>query len=243
MYGSIKESDYGIVLAEHFAADHAVFYEVQMQRAAGRRADIVLAAPGYLHVIEIKKSLSLALLSQAIYWRPYAKYVSIGIPEGKRGHWNAVLPCIAAYGLGVYAITHPWYGKAHGEVKEVQSPELRGTNENQLRDSLHELQKTYSEPGNADNRYVTPFKLTTMAILAHIQENGPTPIAKLAKIITHHYDTNRSFRAGVANAIRWKLTPEISRLNMQKIRGQNVVVLRETPELSSSEIALIFGPE
>lgn len=241
--GPVKESEYGLIVAEHFAGTHAVYYEVQIPKTLGRRADIVLSTPGHLHVIEVKKSLTLALLSQAIHWRPFAKYVSIAIPAGKRHYWDAVLPCIAQYGLGVYMVTLPWYGREHGKVKELHAPELRGTNENRLRDALHELQKTYSEPGNANNQYVTAFKITTMAVLAYITEYGPTPLARLAKVINHHYDTNKSFRSGITNAIRWKLTPEVSRLDIQKTRGQNVVVLRDTPELSSSEVALIFGPQ
>ncbi len=65
---------------------YMVFSEVS-PRYSSRRADVVGINSESVSVVELKLSLSLDLLDQAVYWakRKYANYVFIAIPWNRKG--------------------------------------------------------------------------------------------------------------------------------------------------------------
>jgi len=139
-------------------------------------ADIVAVLDNKIWVVELKKSLSLQLLDQAIYRCARVHYVSIGIPSRKYnlGRKNyAVRTILDHYGIGVFMVG------VSGRLDEERKPRL---NEDPFR---YDLNKTFkalhpkmkqNKAGSLPGNNWTPWKEWKADVEHIVAENpGITP--------------------------------------------------------------------
>lgn len=166
-----------------------VYQEVKNLRT-GHRADIIAVKEDVRWVIELKLSLSLRLIEQAVSWKKYAHFVSIAVPKWKRN--NVTLDICKHFGVGLL------YGCDLHEVLPPQkhdSPVLAAT-------PLYDKQKEFANAGNNVNGAYTPYKATMEQVLAYIQMN---PGCRLKDIVDHvqtHYRTLATAKSCISKSVR-----------------------------------------
>lgn len=105
----MKESDLFIYIKDYFLANPNNEIYTEVLGLGGGRPDIVLRTnKKIITIIEMKTTLSMNLLEQAINWRYKANYVYIAIPEPKTKNINGFARKILAdYGIGLLFIDIP----------------------------------------------------------------------------------------------------------------------------------------
>lgn len=181
----------------------------------GSVADIVAERDGIIWAIETKTTLTIALIDQIIAWKPYAHYISVGIPHGKKSGRGgrrfgiSILHLMDHYGFGIIT--------AKGDhVTEVFKPTLNKNMINRLKFSLREEQKDYVEAGSANGGYWTPFKKTSEDVINFIKENKGCDIKDLVSGIEHHYASNSSARASITKYLQDGVIPGVKVVNDDK---------------------------
>jgi hypothetical protein len=165
----------------------------------GKVADIV-ATSGYLTwIIECKRSLSLALLEQAMIWKQYgvAHYLSVATPYKfhiVRGG-QAAIWFLRQQGIGLIYV-RPY------EVHQNIPAKLYRRAFTSLRKSLNDRQKTYVKAGNADGRYWTPFQETCRTLRRFVGENPGVCLKDAINGIRHHYSSDSSARACISQYLQ-----------------------------------------
>lgn len=215
------ESTYAEAVRDYYATKFDVYCEVQYAYKR-QRADIVVDQRDCLHVIEVKTSLALSLLTQAVSWREKAKLISIAIPEHhRRIHWPAVEPCVNYYGFGVILASRDrasvmieprLYEKAHERI---------------LRSMLHKDQRN-TKPGNADNVFIPPYRITAERVVDYINRHGPTTVGEITREVNHHYQNRKSFAASLKKLIRENASG-FNTLMLQKVGPNNWVTTKPNP--------------
>lgn len=148
----MKETDLAKPIIDYLESFHwDVYQEVPCGSGV---ADILAVLDKRIWVVELKKSLSLQLLDQAIYRHYRVNYVSVGIPRPKTYNpeikGTAVNHILNSYGIGVFMV-----GGRKGILKE-RSPILNrrpyfSENIEKILKSLHpkmKQNKAGSRPGN-----------------------------------------------------------------------------------------------
>ena len=148
-------------------------------------ADILAVLDKRIWVVELKKSLSLQLLDQAIYRCARVHYVSIGIPSRKYnlGRKNyAVKTILDHYGIGVFMVG------ASGRLAEERKPRL---NEDPFHFDLEETLKALhpkmkqNKAGSTPGNNWTPWKEWKRDVARIVSENpGITPKEMVEKLKT-----------------------------------------------------------
>jgi hypothetical protein len=185
-----------------------VHQEVAIAGGGSSRADIVGTQGQLLYVVEVKASLSLALIEQAIHWLPYAHYVSVAIPKPTRGWRRGVTrgarlaeQILRERGIGLLHVSpdrYAQYAGAAGQVTVELAPTIgrrRVILADRLRRVLSDETRTYAEAGNAENRYWTPFRRTCDEVRRAIQNCGPLTTKQLVERIRHHYASDATARS------------------------------------------------
>lgn len=180
----------------------------------GNRADIVAVQGRLVWVIETKTAFNAEVIGQAMAWRPYAHYISVGTPDRRR--WDSAtqlfLRIVKLDGIG-WLTPQPAMGGAW-ETREARPPRLfrRPPLVDRLRNALREEHKTFATPGTS-SRYWTPFKETTRA-LEQCVVNGPAtgvPLKEIVTLIKHHYARNST---AVSCLRDWLLEGRIPQLEL-----------------------------
>ena len=146
-------------------------------------ADILAVLDKKIWVVELKKSLSLQLLDQAIYRCARVHYVSIGIPirnyDIERKNF-AVRTILDHYGIGVFMVG------VSGGLFEKRSPRL---NENPFSYDLHKTFKALhpkmklNNAGSVPGNNWTPWKEWKKNVEKIVAENpGITPKEMVVKL-------------------------------------------------------------
>lgn len=164
----------------------------------GRVADIV-ATSGYLTwVIECKKSLSLALLDQALMWKRFgsANYISVAVPYKVRRGSHAAEWFLRQNGIGLITVR-----EHDGTYQEIPASLYRKAFSS-LRKSLNDRQKTYAPAGNADGRYWTPFQETCRVLKRFVDENPGACLKDAINGIRHHYSSDSTARACISQYLQ-----------------------------------------
>jgi hypothetical protein len=179
-----------------------IYQEVQTR--GGGRADIVAVRGILVFVVEVKASLSLRLLDQAVEWLAQAHYVAIATPPVRTGFF--VHRCLRDLGIGRF---HSRAG-CGGEGCDLHEPaELhRWAEPKRIRAVLHESQKT-AIAGSNGGGYWTPFRQTCTALVEFVSANPGCTLKAAIDGIRHHYSSPASAR----NSLRdWILRGKIPRL-------------------------------
>lgn len=198
------------MVSEETIAAHVVHWltseggwEVYQEVSAGARADIVATRGLAMHVIEVKTSLSMALLEQAVAWRHHAHMTSVAIPERKRGSRDG-FAVAALFGLGILEVG------PLGRVREIRRADFSRPKEPEfLRRRLNEAQKTYAPAGNARGRFWSPFQQTCEDLRRFVEKNPGVPLKAAIEGISHHYRTEASARSALAKWIEAGSVPGV----------------------------------
>lgn len=171
----------------------------------GHRADIVAVMDPVIWAIEVKTSFSLKVLEQALYWKAFAHQVSIAVPK-KRGQWRSYTSgrrdfearLCKHFGVGLIEIDVV----RNFEIKESMEPRFQRKIIQKLKDNLREEHKTWSEAGNDQNDYFTPFKLTVHDLTQFVQQHPGCGLKEALDHIHHHYRTSSTARTCLSKYIR-----------------------------------------
>lgn len=149
---------------------YSVFSEVS-PRYSSRRADVVGMNPETTAVVELKLSLSLDLLDQAVNWssRKYANYVFIAVPWNKKGSPridNDLINYICKqFNIGVLFV-QKYNDELYIEDKPYIKPKYIKVNkkETNFRDTIEQFKQEYINSdlkgGHSGGGYVTQYRVT-----------------------------------------------------------------------------------
>ena len=177
-----------------------VYQEVQPHRA-GPIADIVAEQQGRVWVIEVKKSMSLKLLSQAFKWVCWANWVSIAVPYRRLS--DVAGRFCEGEGIGIIQVC----SCAPPDVLVRAAPRLhRRLAATYLRDCLcPEMQSSVA--GSQAGGHVTLFKLTCERLHEYVAGHPKATMKAAVGGIGHHYAKDSTARACLARWIRHGCVP------------------------------------
>lgn len=212
-------------------------WEVYQEVSAGTgscRADIVGLRKGIVHVVEVKRTLSLDLMAQAAQWLKDAHYTSIAFPEtlSERARYQKNRGREFAYGIlgdlgiGILIIS------MDGTVQYVKKPRLQRSSDRWAKEYiipfLHPDMKTWGNAGSRSDFY-TPFRKTcsdlTEAVHAHPEGIKYRDAINIIKY-TWHYASEQSGRSSLMAFLNTKVLPGIR----AEKKGRNWVLYPKVEE-------------
>ena len=192
-----------VAYLEHAGAD--VYQEVEV---SGGVADIVARVRAELWIVEVKTSLSLALIAQGMERRRLAHRVYLAAPHTK--NLREVSPLCEELGLGLLDVREGdegWeasrYDYGHPRVRVAVESRRWNSRPVSLAAALRPEHKTHAKAGaiGAGGRW-TPFR-ETCSLLARLVARQPGITLKEAiDSIPHHYSSKSSARTHLADFIQ-----------------------------------------
>jgi hypothetical protein len=159
-----------------------IFTEVPAFR---RRPDIVLRQGNIITTIEMKTSLSIQLIEQAIYWIGKAHIVYIAVPARKRGEINvSTQKHLMDKGIGIILV-NPDKNTAWIHTKAKPS-----TTRYDWSSKLLDIYKGSDYAGGSAGAYMTPYKHMMNLVKKYIFNNpkvSADDIIKNVKEVGEHY--------------------------------------------------------
>lgn len=158
----------------------------------GARADIVATNHPVVTVVELKTSLSLDVIAQAVRWRGTANYVYVGVPKPQKGFDRYVLNLLRREGVGLLTVdVNRWYSDILCRHDSYCIPILNRKPATKLRGVLSEHHlKMDIKGGNAGGGYLTPYKGTIIGVQKFLKENkGWRTMDEILKHCNTHYST------------------------------------------------------
>jgi hypothetical protein len=197
-----------VVVAHLRALGAEVYQEVDVP---GGVADIVVRVGAELWIIELKTSLSLALILQAMDRRRLAHRVFIAAPRTR--NMSGVAAVCRELGLGLLRVemTDRSIDRGNALVSEEVPSRRWNTRPVALAATLTEEHKTHAKAGavGAGGRW-TPFRRTCEQ-LAHAVERTPGITLKAAiEDVKHHYQSAAGARASLAVWIKAGKVPGVT---------------------------------
>ena len=180
-----------------------IYQEVQFY-AYGRIADIVAVQNNLVWIVETKKTMTLAVIEQAEYWKGNAHYVSIAVPYANwtnKGRSFAYTVC-KKFGVGAFIVSEPTtYTPIY--VIEKQKPQFnRYAKTERVFETLSEEHKTFAKAGNPDNKRWTPFQKTSKAVVEEVCKNPGLTLKELIDRVDTHYSSTSTAKTCIAKYIR-----------------------------------------
>ena len=185
-----------------------VYQEVEFSRG-GQISDIVAVRNKIMMIVEVKKSLGIAVISQAHRRLSRSNFISVAVPERKERTYSinhdrefAYRIC-KDYGIGVLEISQC------RTIKEVVSGRLFRDKHGLVKDymeRLHDGHKTYAKAGSTTGGRWTPYRNTMDTVKSILIENGPLTMKQLMEFLTsdiyhHHYSTDKSALTCIRKAL------------------------------------------
>ena len=164
-----------------------VYQEVSLGYA-DRRVDIVATRGPIIWAIEVKQSMSLALLDQAMSLVQIAHQVSVATPRLRhKGGLRYIDEVLRVKGLGRLSVNGEY-------IFESVTPELhRWARVGRIRDNLCEEQKDgWAQAGSNRGGFFTPFAGTRRALLTFVESHPGCTLKEAIAGIEHHYSTDKS---------------------------------------------------
>jgi len=209
----MKETDLAMKVIEWLTDQKwDVYQEVQVR---GPIADIVAKQGPVIWIIETKMTLSLSVIGQAHEWLPWANYVSVAVPAGKRSMGFAA-NVLKTYGIGLLRVNQYEYDWSSA-VSEVRHPALRRNIGKEVLNALKEAHKTYAEAGNNQGRHWSPFKETCLQIYRYVRVNEGCTLKDVLNSVNHHYATPASARSCIP---KWAEAGKMEKIKVIKEKGQ-----------------------
>ncbi|KKN47175.1 hypothetical protein LCGC14_0665710 [marine sediment metagenome] len=177
-----------------------VYQEVQIFRG-GKVADIIAVRGSLLWVIECKKSLSLAVMEQASYWRTH--YRSVAVPRQKNEMRRVGIGVAKNYyQIGVLTVGEGYFDFGVDEI--VSAPLKREFHRfaKDIQKCLLPEHKTYAMAGSNDGGHYTPYKRTMDAVKSFIEKNPGCTLKEIIDSIGKgHYANSQSARGTIRVAL------------------------------------------
>lgn len=192
-------------------------------------ADIVATRAGLVWVIETKRSLGFGVLEQARNWRPYAHYVSVGVPHAKESDGRALAIETAAWlGVGVLEarpgrcedrlLVTDWlnWHSTHGYlIREYPAPLHRSAHRKvgELLAHLVPQQQNGATPaGNAEGLRSTVFSRSAETIRTHLAslKDGSDVKSLVTQLGKLHYANAASARQTILRRAQQGLIPGVA---------------------------------
>lgn len=211
----VPETELGEVVVAHLLALGAeVYQEVDVP---GGVADIVARLRPELWIVELKTSLSLALICQAMDRRRHAHRVVIAAPYTRNLH--EVAPLCTELGIGVWTIhpASPGCDAGGGCGNAFVREHVRGRRWNSrpvdLAGRLTEEHKTHAKAGSAGaitggGRW-TPFRNTCERLAEKVAARPGITLKAAIEDIAHHYSSAASARSSLAMWIKEGKVPGV----------------------------------
>jgi hypothetical protein len=196
-----SEVDLAAVVVEWLEVLGADVYQEVELLPRGIRADIVARVRAELWIIEVKTSVSLALIEQAMERRRFAHRVFIAAPTGRALAGQNVCAELGIGLLDVYVGGGSTYNPSR--VKEVCPSRRWNSRPVKLASRLRPEHKTHAKAGEPSGGHWTRFNGTCEELLQIVRAAGSEGIALKEAISTkHHYSSLAGARSSLASWIR-----------------------------------------
>lgn len=182
-----------------------VYQEVKLY---GSIADIVAVQGQLVWIIEVKTSLGLSVIGQAMDWLSVAHFVSVATPRHRAVKGKS-------YRAAHYFLRHLGVGRLEvigtdGRIEERERPRLRRfAKSSRIIEILDENHKTFAAAGNAEGSFWTPFKGTCRHVLNYVQQHPGQPLRVVVENIDHHYRSDAKARHSLSKWIREGIVPGV----------------------------------
>lgn len=193
----IKESDLAKAVIKFLSQDGwDIYQEVQ---CGEKIADIVAVRDGITMIVECKTTFGIQLMEQVLWWRQMqaANFICVATPSYKNQDDTVRKWFLRQTGIGHIKIN--FQNKTFQQVLDylpsnyATAPTLiRNSNFLNIKDYLHEAQKTYAEAGNNNGKRWTPFTQTREEIYNFVKKNPGCSIKEMMRHIKHHWATDQS---------------------------------------------------
>jgi hypothetical protein len=199
----MKETDLFPPLKEWLEnAGYEVFAEVQSIHTGGR-ADIVATQSPVVSIVEMKVTLSLDLIGQAVRWKPYANFIYVAVPRSKNGRYgDYACQLLRSEGIGLLEV------KGNYVYDTIRAKFNRRINDH-IRQSLVEQHKDLPG-GHAGGGYVTPYKLTIDRVKEYLgsyrfsKDDGWATMAEILQHCETHYSSPKASLAAAMKGFEEK---------------------------------------
>lgn len=164
----------------------------------GAVADLVVTDGRLIHVVEVKRAQSLALIEQLMGWRGHAHLISAAVPVTRRSsrgseafHWAA-----RQLGCGVFELG--------ASCRQVVLPTFTRRISNRVRKRLCDEQtrpEEWAYAGSAHGGHFTPFQRTTRAVADYARNHPGCSMREIVQHVAHHYASDAGARASLTKWI------------------------------------------
>lgn len=152
---------------------YEVYTEVTSSLAGGR-ADIVAVSGPAVTVVEMKRSLSLDLLAQAVRWKLFSNYIYIAVPARRNNRVSGyVRGFLQREGIGLIEVVFPEAKSSYLQPYAINTERCRFNRriDDHLRESLTEKHKELPG-GHAGGGYVTTYSQTIDRVKDYLWRQG-----------------------------------------------------------------------
>jgi len=201
-----------------------VWQEVQGPYQLDSIADIMAIRDKLVWVVEVKKSMSLALIEQANQWKWRTHFVSVCVMDtkGESKGRRIASKILKDLGIGLFEI-QPEYDEPYGRIRENIQPALNRnpskTCIKYFRD-LDPVLQDFAEAGGKGSGHWTPFADTVAQLQAYIIKNPDCTFREAMEAINHHYASHSTARSSIS---KW--------LDLGKVKGLKKVYKGRTLHL------------
>ena len=175
-----------------------VYHEVQLY-ARMDVVDLAAVKDGIYWMIEVKKAFGFKVLQQAMNWKQFSHKISVAVPS--KEFLGVEYATLKHLGIGLFIIGPDKLG-IYEDGLLVQEDFQAEYREGPIR--LPELlpeHKELARAGSPGGGHVTPFRMTRMRLVEHVNENPGKDIKEVLGDITHHYGSVRSARQSIMDLI------------------------------------------
>mgnify|MGYP001281113076 CR=1 FL=1 len=180
--------------------DYEVYTEVISTKAGGR-ADVVGVSGPAVAVVEMKNSLTLEVVAQAIRWKLYSNYIYIAVPcNPKRRVSNYVCNLLIREGIGLLEVSLSNQGRKANILVSSKCRYYRRVDDH-IRNSLtpkHQL----LPGGHAGGGYITTYSKTIDRVKDFLQYGTHGEWTTLDEILNHCETHWASPKPSLAQSIR-----------------------------------------
>lgn len=216
-----RETELAKIIVDHLNdLGYDVYKEVSKKGGGSDRADIYAIRNnvndtynGATVSIETKMSFNITVLKQAYNWRQWANLNYVAVPVPKRIKDRTFIHSLCE-GIGVGLIEVDMHSK---QCYIIVNPK---PNENIKPPTLYEEQKL-SIAGNANNQYMTPFKITCARLKEFMKDKEYSVLSTTIKSINHHYKSNISASASLSKYLELGI---IEGLTIRKTKSGTYII-------------------
>lgn len=196
-----------------------VYQEVSLGYGMAR-ADIVARRGACIMVVEVKTSLSLTVLDQALGWQGRAHQVCVAVPEHCSGKGaRAGVEIAKRLGVGIIAVDY------RGECRYLVDPPFTRRIAPRLAKCLCEEQKSFAPAGNAASRYFSRWQQTCARAREFVASHPGCSLGTLFGSIQHHYASESGARSAFSALLS---RGAIAGLRMER-EGRKLKLYRTVP--------------